>query len=287
MPFGISLIQVKNMNNLKSFSRPLTWSALILLAAFAGGCGGGGNHGGGSNPAASAGPTGGTCAGAACVNLGTAANYSILAETGVSTTGTTSVNGNVGLSPNGKVGLTGWSQADDVTNTYATSAYVVAPGKLYAANHSGGTTTNDLTVAVGDKDAAYTAAQAKPAGPCPGVGNFGGQVLPAGVYTCAVAVTIPTATNLTLNGSATDVWVFQITGTVTQAASTQVILTGGALPKNVFWQVTDVVTIEPSAVMQGVILGFSTIRMQAGATINGRLLGNTDVTLISNTVTLP
>lgn len=282
------------MNTLKSFSRPLTWSALILLAAVTAGCGGGGNHGGGgSSTAAGSGPTGSNCTGAACVDLGTAANYSILAETGVSTTGVTSVNGNIGLSPAAKVFLTGWSQTDDVTDTYATSALVVAPGKLYAANNIGGTTSSDLSVAVANKDTAYTAAANKaPAGgglitACPGVGVLGGLTLGPGVYTCAVNVTIQTGTNLTLNGSATDVWVFQITGTLTQAASTQVILTGGALAKNVFWQVSDVVTIEPSASMQGIILGFSTIAMQSGATITGRLLSNTDVTLIANTITLP
>lgn len=261
---------------------------MILLAAVTAGCGGGSNGGPGSGPGAGSGPTGGSCTGAACVDLGTAANYSILAETGVSTTGTTSVNGNVGLSPAAKVFLTGWSQTDDVTDTYATSPYVVAPGKLYAANNVGGTTSSDLSVAVADKDTAYTAAAGKTStAGCPGVGIFGGLTLDPGVYTCAVNVAIQTANNLTLNGSSTDVWVFQITGTLTQAASTQVILTGGALAKNVFWQVSDVVTIEPSAAMQGIILGFSTIAMQSGATINGRLLSNTNVTLIANTVTLP
>lgn len=282
------------MNTRKSISRPLTWSALILLAAVTTACGGGGNPGGGgSNPAAGAGPTGSACTGADCVDLGTAANYSILAETGVSTTGVTSVNGNIGLSPAAKVFLTGWSQTDDPTDTYATSSLVVAPGKLYAANNIGGTTSSDLSAAVADKDTAYTAAAGKALSggglttACPGVGALGGLTLDAGVYNCAVAVTIQTGTNLTLNGSATDVWVFQITGTLTQAASTQVILTGGALAKNVFWQVSDVVTIEPSASMQGIILGFSTIAMQSGATITGRLLSNTDVTLIANTITLP
>ncbi|MGV8935456.1 MAG: ice-binding family protein [Gallionellaceae bacterium] len=35
--------------------------------------------------------------------------------------------------------------------------------------------------------------------------------------------------NMILNGSATDVWVFQITGILTQASNTQVQLTYGAL----------------------------------------------------------
>jgi hypothetical protein len=143
-----------------------------------------------------------------------------------------------------------------------------------------------MTAAQTDMGLAYTDAAGKPGGAaCPGAGNMGGLTLAAGVYTCAINVTIPT--NLTLSGSATDVWVFQIAGTLTQAAATQVILTGGALPKNVFWQASGVVAIGANALMQGIVLGFDTISMQNGAAINGRLLGKTDVTLIANTVTLP
>jgi hypothetical protein len=100
-----------------------------------------------------------------------------------------------------------------------------------------------------------------------------------------VNVTIPT--NFTLNGNATDVWVFQITGTVTQSASTQVILTGGALPKNVFWQVSGVVDIGTSALMQGVILGQTGITVGTGATVKGRLLAQTAATLGMATITVP
>ena len=136
-------------------------------------------------------------------------------------------------------------------------------------------------------EGAYTAAAGKPAGPCPGVGVFGAPLpaLAPGVYTCAVNVTIPA--NFTLNGTATDVWVFQITGTLTQSAATQVILTGGALPKNVFWQVSGVVDIGTTALMQGVILAQTNIAMRTGSRINGRLLAQTAVTLDQATVTVP
>ena len=109
--------------------------------------------------------------------------------------------------------------------------------------------------------------------------------LPAGVYTCAVNVTIPG--NLTLNGSATDVWVFKIAGKLTQSNSTQVNLTGGALPKNVFWQVSGVVDIGTSALMQGVILAQTNIEVRTLGTVNGRLLAQTAVNLQQATVTAP
>jgi hypothetical protein len=230
------------------------------------------------------------------VDLGTAANYAILAKTGVSTTGTTAVVGNVAVSPAARGYLTGWSQTYDVTDTYATSTYVASPGKLYAADLVGGTTSVDLTTAVGNMETAYTAAAGMapaggalaggvPGAACPNAGGFGGVTFHAGVYTCAVNVGI--ASNMVLSGSATDVWVFQITGNLTQASATQVQLTGGALAKNVFWQVAGSVDIGTTALMQGVILGKTLINLQTGATENGRLLSQTAVTLQANHVTQP
>jgi hypothetical protein len=225
------------------------------------------------------------------VSLGTAANYVILAKTGVSTVPSSVVTGNVGLSPSARGFLTGWSLITEPTDTAFSSAQVT--GKLYAADNVGGTTSVDLTTAVGDMQTAYTAAagMATAGGglvtACPGAGNFGGLTLVAGVYTCGVDIGIATATNLVLNGSATDVWVIKTTGNVTQAAATQVQLTGGALAKNVFWQVAGSVDIGTTALMQGVILGQTLINMQAGATENGRLLAQTAVTLNQNTVTAP
>jgi hypothetical protein len=221
------------------------------------------------------------------VDLGTAANYVILAKTGVSTVPSSVVTGNIGLSPAARGYLTGWSPIGEPTDTAYTSAQVAAPGKLYADDMVGGTTKVDLGVAVLNMGTAYTAAAAMAGGPCAGTGHLGGLTLAAGHYTCAVDVDIATGTTLTLDGSATDVWVFQITGKLTQAAATSVILLNGALPKNVFWQVSGNVDIGTTAVMQGVILGQTLINMQAGSTEHGRLLAQSAVTLDRATVTIP
>ena len=289
------------MNRFGSFSRPRTWFLALVLAAFVAGCGGGGGGDGGGGTVGPAPTTagGGVCSGAGCVSLGsagtlgTAAGYAILAKTGVSTTGTTAVTGNVGVSPAARGSLTGWSLISEPTDTSFTSARVAAPGKLYAADNVGGTTSSDLTAAVGSMQTAYTDAAGKaPAGgglltACPGAGSFGGLTITAGVYTCTVTVLIPSSTIVTLNGSATDVWVFQISQGLTQSAATQVNLTGGALPKNVFWQVAGVVNIGTTALMQGVILAQTAINLQTGATVNGRLLAQSAVTLDAATVTAP
>lgn len=271
--------------------KPVAFTLTLLMAAILSGCGGGGGAGVGSTTAA--GPIGAACTGASCVSLGTAGNYAILAKTAVTTVPSSVVTGNVGISPASRTFLTGWTLVTEPTDTYFTSAQVAAPGKLYAADNAGGSTSVDLTTAVGDMQTAYTAAAGKaPAGgglvtACPGAGSFGGLILAAGVYTCTPQVLIPAGTILTLNGTATDVWVFQMAGGLNQAAATQVKLTGGALPQNVFWQSATTVTIGTTALMQGVILSQTDIVLGAGATENGRLLAQTAVTLNANTITRP
>jgi hypothetical protein len=72
-----------------------------------------------------------------------------------------------------------------------------------------------------------------------------------------------------------------------QASATQVLLTGGALAQNVFWQVSGVVTVGTTASMKGIVLAQTNIAVQTGANVSGRLLAQTAVTLDSATVTAP
>jgi len=116
-------------------------------------------------------------------------------------------------------------------------------------------------------------------------GDLSGQTLLPGVYKYAGAVLINA--DVTLDGGADDVWIFQVGGDITQANATQVILAGGALPKNIFWQTAGVAAIGTTAHFEGVILSQTSITVNTGATINGRLLAQTAVTLDSNAVTQP
>ena len=228
--------------------------------------------------------------GQAPVDLGTAGNYAILAKTGVSTVPSSVVTGNVGVSPAARTYLTGWSEtaAPDASDTYSTSAQVVAPFKLYAADYAVPTPAN-LTTAVGNMETAYTDAAGRTATSAAttnvGAGTLTSLTLTPGVYEWGSAVTIPT--DLTLNGSATDVWIFKVAGTLNMAAAKNVILTGGALPKNVFWQVSGAVTIGANTHFEGIILGQTGITFGNLASINGRLLAQTAVVLDATTVTQP
>jgi Ice-binding-like len=293
------------MNRFENITKPLRWFMALLLTAFVAGCGGGDGIPG----AGSAGP-GAVCTGAGCVDLGTAGNgtagngtagnYAILAKAGISTTGTTKVTGSLGVSPIKAIGLTGFGQKMDASNVFSTSSLVT--GKIYAADYAS-PTPSDLGTAVLNMQSAYTnAGLMQPAGgglttACPGGaagmsdatdGAAFATGLTPGVYTCTIPMTIPGT--LTLNGAG--VYVFRFAQTLDQVAATQVILTGGALPQNVFWVVTGAVTIGPKAggvstKMQGVILAAKNIAVQTGATVNGRLLAQTDVALDTSTITQP
>ncbi|HEX7477224.1 MAG TPA: ice-binding family protein [Polyangiales bacterium] len=217
------------------------------------------------------------------VKLGTAGNFVILAKSGISTVPKSAITGNIGVSPAAATYITGFSLTADSTNVFSTSPQVT--GKVYAANYASPTPAN-LTTAVSDMQLAFTDAAGRAAKVTElGAGNIGGMTLPAGVYKWGTGVLIPA--NVTLRGSSTDVWIFQIAQTLTMSSGTRVVLTGGALPQNIFWQVSGKVVLGTTAHIEGIVLGQTAITLQTGASINGRLLAQTAVTLDASTVVQP
>jgi hypothetical protein len=224
------------------------------------------------------------------VLLGTAVNYAILAKTGVSTVPTSVVTGNVGVSPVARTYLTGWSEtmAADASDMYSTSVQVRSPFKLYASDYAV-PAPSDLGTAVLDMGTAYTDAAGRTATSAAttnvGAGTLTSLTLTPGVYEWGSNVTIPT--DLTLNGTATDVWIFKVAGTLEMAAAKNVILSGGALPQNIFWQASGAVSIGANTHFEGIILGWTSITFGNLSSINGRLLAQTAVALDATTVTQP
>ncbi len=220
------------------------------------------------------------------VNLGTAGNFVILSETGVTNVPTSVITGDIGVSPIAATSITGLPLTLDVAGAFSTTPQVI--GKVYAADYAVPTPTT-LTTAVLDMQAAYTDAAGRAATSAAttnvGAGILTGLTLTPGVYEWGTAVTIPT--DLVLNGTATDVWIFKVAGTLDLAAAKSVLLSGGALPKNIFWQVSGGVTIGTTAHLEGVVLSATAITLQTGATANSRLLAQTAVALDSNAVTQP
>lgn len=225
-----------------------------------------------------------SAAGPATVDLSSAGNFVILTKSGISTTGTTSITGDIGVSPAAATYITGFGLAMNSSNTYSTSNRVT--GKVYAADYTAPTPTT-ITTAVSDMQTAYTDAAGRtlPTATELGSGNIGGMTLAPGLYKWSTGVTIPT--NVTLSGSQNDVWIFQIAQNLVVSSSTSVILSGGAQAGNIFWQVAGQTTLGTNSVFNGNILDQTAIILNTGATLNGRALAQTAVTLDSNTVTKP
>jgi hypothetical protein len=272
------------MNKCKGYS--MMGLMAFLLVAFVAGCGTG--EGGTSDVSAPSAASphrskGAPAAGPAPVDLGKAGNFVILAKSGISTVPNSVVTGDIGVSPITATAITGFSLVADASGVFSTSTQVT--GKVYASNYAVPTPAN-LTTAVLNMEAAYTDAAGRAAGVTElGAGNIGGLTVAPGTYKWGTGVIIPT--DVTLNGGPNDVWIFQIAGGITQAFGTKVILTGGALAKNVFWQVAGVVALDPRAHMEGIVLSKTAITLATNATVNGRLLAQTAVTLQMNTVTQP
>jgi hypothetical protein len=209
------------------------------------------------------------------VNLGKAGTFVILSETGITDVPSSAVTGNVGTSP-----ITGAADLLTCTEVNGRVFSVDAAGPAPCSKPRAGM----LRKAVLSMQKAYTDA----AGRVPtvtelGAGNIGGLTLPPGVYGWSSSLTIPA--NVTLKGSATDVWILQVAQNVNIASATAILLRGGANPANVFWQVAGSVTMGSAAKFQGVILSANAINMGTNASIHGRLFAQTAVSLQMNKVT--
>ena len=215
---------------------------------------------------------------AMAVNLLSAANFAILSKSGITNVPSSAITGHVGTSP-----ITGAAlllTCNQVTGTiYTVDAAGPLPCRIIDPSK--------LTTAVLNMESAYNNAAGRPNPDYLnlGAGNIGGMTLTPGLYKWTTGVTIPT--NVTLSGGPTAVWIFQIAGTLTIASAKQIILSGGANPKNIFWQVAGATTLGTYSHFEGNILGKTGINMQTGGSINGRLLAQTAVTLQQNTVIKP
>lgn len=214
--------------------------------------------------------------GPAPVDLGTAGSFVILSKSGISTVPNSALTGDIGVSPIAASFITGFSLSMDASNTFSTSSQV--NGNAYAADYTPPTPAI-LTTAVSNMETAYTDAAGRtlPTATELGSGNISGLTITPGLYKWGTGVLI--STDVTLNGGANDVWIFQVSEGITMAAGVKVILTGGALPKNIFWQAFGAVTLNENSHLEGIILAKTEITLATGATVNGRLLSQTAVTL--------
>jgi hypothetical protein len=201
------------------------------------------------------------------LDLGSAGNFAVLAGSTVTSTGLTSVSGDLGVSP-------------------GTAVVGFPPGSLIGDQHAG-----DPTAAQGilDLTNAYDDAAGRSLCAVTVDGNIGGLTLAPGLYASTSSLEISSG-DLTLDalGDEDAVFIFQMASTFTTTAGRQVILSGGAKASNVYWQVGTSATLGTTTAFAGTILADQAITLESGATVSGRVLARiAAVSLDSNTIVTP
>lgn len=215
------------------------------------------------------------------VSLQTAKPFAILAGTQITNVPTSTIKGDVGLSPATGAGI-GLACGEVTGKIYSVDAAgplpcrVENPGLL-------GTAKSDLTNAYVD------AAGRTPDTTFAAVDNqLGTQVLVPGVYRFGHGTTANLIGTLTLDAADNSdaVWIFQATSDLVTASSSVVALIRGAQACNVYWQVTSSATLGTGSTFIGTIMALTSIWVTTGVTIEGRVLArNGEVTLDQDTIT--
>lgn len=190
-------------------------------------------------------------AGPPAVGLGTADAYAVLAGDAISNTGSTTINGNLGLYPG--------------------TAVSGAPTVNGASNVNNGAAQQ----AKDDLRTAYLDAEGRSGPTLVAAGALGGLVLPPGLYKddgAPASLGIATGQTLTLTGDASSVWIFQSASTLIAETGSRVVLAGGALGCNVFWQVGSAATLRTGSTFVGTVMAHDDITLESSVTVDGRML---------------
>jgi hypothetical protein len=199
------------------------------------------------------------------VSLAGSADFAVLAGSAITSTGATSITGDVGLSPGTSIG--GFPPGE-IVGTQRINDNLATQAKL------------DLTIAYNDV-AGRTSTEIVTLS-----GNIGGLTLTPGLYKSTSTLAISSG-DLTFDakGNANAVFIIQIASSLTTTSGRKVILSGGALASNIYWQVGSSATFGTTSVFKGTILAMQSITFDTGATLEGRALARTGgITMAANTI---
>ncbi len=199
------------------------------------------------------------------VGLGTVGSFAVIAGAGITNTGPTTVNGDIGTFP---------------TPAESGTASMTITGTNHDADVVTQGAKNDLVTAYN------TAAGEGPTTAVPA--DLGGRTLSPGTYNSASSLGLTGTVTLNGGGDPNALFVFQAGSTLITASTSNVNLINGAQACNVFWQVGSSATLGTGSTFRGTILALTSISVTTGTTINGRLLArNGAVTLDTDTITKP
>jgi hypothetical protein len=221
------------------------------------------------------------------VLLGTAGNYAILAQSGITNIATTSITGDIAVSPIAATAITGFSLTQDSSTTFSTSAQVT--GDVFAATYTSPTPAL-LTTAVHDMGAAYVDSQGRsqPDEDYVNVGDggeIGGLDMTPGMYIFDTTITI--TKSIKFSGSDQDIFIINTSMDLMVAKNINVVLAGGAKAENIFWSVAGKAEVGAGAHMKGILLVKTAVNFITGSSLDGRILSQTAVALDQNTITQP
>ena len=206
----------------------------------------------------------GSAQAATAVGLGTADSFAILAGAGVTNTGPSVINGDLGTAPTPSV--TGFGGAPN--------------GTVNGAIHQADAVANQAKV---DLTTAYNNAAGQ--GPANALATqLGGQNLTTGVYNSQSGTfNITGPLTLDAQGDPNAVFIFQTASTLVTASASSVQVINGGQSCNVFWQVGSSTTLGSNSVFLGNIFADQSISAGSGATVDGRLLARTASVTLTTT----
>ena len=196
--------------------------------------------------------------------LGSAQSFAVLGGSTVTNTGTSTISGDVGVSPGSAI--TGFPPG------------VIVSGTIHAAD----------AVALAAQNAVVTAYNNLASQPCTqdltGT-DLGGLILTPGVYCFSTSAFLTGTLTLDAQGIAGAVFIFKIGSTITTASGSSVSVINNGSSCNVYWQVGSSATLGTGSSFAGNILALTSITLTTGATMTGRALArNGAVTLDTNVI---
>jgi hypothetical protein len=200
------------------------------------------------------------------VDLGTAADYSVLGGDTVINVGPTNLGGGLGLSPTTASSITGFPPGVAAFTNAGNGAATLAQSDLQTA----------YSVAAGETPVTST------------VTDLTNLTLVAGVYNATGAISLGGTLTLDGQNDPTSQFVFQAGSTLTTGAASYINMINGANPCHVFWQVGSSATLGSDSVFRGTIMAAQSITVATGAAVQGRALAqNGSVTLDHNVFVQP
>jgi hypothetical protein len=200
----------------------------------------------------------------AAITLGTGGAYGVFASSAISNTGSTIINGKIGIYAG--TAATGFPPGNSTGEDLGNDKAATAKSDLESCYNSllALQTTDDLTGQ-----------------------DLGGQTLKSGVYEFDTSGQLTGTLTLDAENKSNALFVFKFGSTLTTATGASVVLTNGAKGCNIYWQIGSSATLGTSTSFAGNVLSDVSITSQTSVSVlDGGLYAITGaVTLNTNTIT--